>query len=465
MLQCVTRLVPALALIALSACASLPPPVAINGPTAAPEQGVILPEDLGLEGQSVMLAFSGGGARAAAFSYGVLRGLGTLPAAGGGTLLERVSIVTAVSGGAISAAWFGLHGPAGLDGFRAAALDPDWQAELHTSIWSPSNLINAADGGMNAASDLAAWLDTKIFRGARMSDLRRPGHPAVILNATDMANAAPFVFGPQAFSALCSELGTVRVADAVAASMAVPLAFRPVVVEAFPGACTVPMPRWAVEAETNRKTPQLLRTIARAYRSYRDPALMRFVHLFDGGVIDNFGLSGLTAARLAAETPFAPLSARDAVRLTRLTVLLVDAGQANDYAWARTIKGPNGAEIGDAAVNAAMDAAKRAAWDAFTVALRDWQGDLRAWRCALPAAEVRRLRGSLQGWRCDDLNLAADMIWFGDLPPADHAELAAVPTQVSLPRATIDHLIAGGERAVRANPSVQALLAKAALTN
>jgi predicted acylesterase/phospholipase RssA len=463
--QCVTRLVQALALVALSACASLPPPVAINGPTATPEQGVILPEDLGLQGQSVMLAFSGGGARAAAFSYGVLRGLGTLPAAGGGTLLERVSIVTAVSGGAISAAWFGLHGPAGLEGFRAAALDPDWQAELHTSIWSPSNIINAADGGMNAASDLAGWLDTKIFRGARMADLRRPGHPAVILNATDMANASPFVFGPQAFSALCSELGTVRVADAVAASMAVPLAFRPVVVEAFPGACAVPMPRWAVEAETNRKTPQLLRTIARAYRSYRDPALMRFVHLFDGGVIDNFGLSGLTAARLAAETPFAPLGARDAVRLTRLTVLLVDAGQASDYAWARTIKGPNGAEIGDAAVNAAMDAAKRAAWDAFTVALRDWQGELRAWRCALPAAEVRRLRGSLQGWRCDDLNLAADMIWFGDLPPADHAELAAVPTQVSLPRATIDHLIAGGERAVRANPSVQALLAKAALTN
>ena len=451
--------------LALSACVSMPEPVAINRPSANPEPGGILPEGMGLQGEAVMLAFSGGGARAAAFSFGVLKGLDTMPARGGGTLLDRVSVVSAVSGGSIAAAWFGLYGKAGLDGFRAAALDPDWQSRLHTSIWSPSNIINAADGGMNSAAELSGWLDTTIFKNARMKDLRRNGHPIIILNATDMANAAPFVFGPEAFSALCSDLGDVRVADAVAASMAVPLVFRPVVVQSFPEACDASLPEWAVKAEEQRKTPQLLRTLARSYRIYRDPSLMKYVHLFDGGVIDNFGLSGLTASRLAAATPFAPLGPQDAVRLTSLSVLLVDAGQASDNTWALTLKGPDGEQVGDAAVNVAMDTAKRSAYDAFATAVRDWQGDLRAWRCALPSAEVKRLRGSLDGWDCNRLTLTVDMVWFGDLPDAERDELSAVATQVSLPPATIDHLIAGGEKAVRANPTARALTPEGALTN
>ena len=50
---------------------------------------------------------------------------------------------------------------------------------------------------MNAAATMTGWLDAHVFKGARLAELRRQDRPAVILNATDMANAVPFVFGPE----------------------------------------------------------------------------------------------------------------------------------------------------------------------------------------------------------------------------------------------------------------------------
>src|SRR6476620_3157232 len=56
------------------------------------------------------LAFSGGGTRAAAFSFGVLRGLDktSLKGHANATLLDRVDFVSGVSGGSVLAAYFGL---------------------------------------------------------------------------------------------------------------------------------------------------------------------------------------------------------------------------------------------------------------------------------------------------------------------------------------------------------------------
>jgi len=443
--------------LALSACATMPPPVPINRPSAAPEAGGILPPGMALEGDAIALVFSGGGARAAAFSYGVLRGLGAMPARAGGSLLDRVALLSGVSGGSISAAWFGLHGAAGLDGFRAAYLDRDWQSELHTSAYSPRNWLALSQGGMNSAGGLTAWLDAQVFRGARMADLRRRGRPAVLISATDMANRTPFVFAAEAFSALCSDLDSVLVADAVGASMAVPLLFRPVVVQAFPAACTTPMPDWTARNATRRAAPRILRSLARAYRSYRDPRQMAYVHLFDGGVTDNFGLSGMTAARLSEDSPYGPLEPRDVVRLRSITFVLVDSGQSHADDWALKLAGPNGEEVGKASIGAAMDSSARAYYDAFHLAMRAWEREMRDYRCALPAAEVKRLRGTLAGWDCAAIALTVDFITFADLPPAQRDELAAVDTQVSLKPSEVDRLIAGGETAARVNQTLKAL--------
>jgi NTE family protein len=59
-----------------------------------------------------MLSFSGGGTRAAALAYGVLQHLARTPIAGGRSLLDEVDVISSVSGGSFTAAFFALNGPA-----------------------------------------------------------------------------------------------------------------------------------------------------------------------------------------------------------------------------------------------------------------------------------------------------------------------------------------------------------------
>ena len=127
----------ALMALPLAACAAVPVSTPVNVPLAAP---ISENSQLGVDGDALALSFSGGGARAAAFSYGVLLGLRDMRNADRESLLDEVTLITAVSGGAITAGWYGLHGQDGLDGFRAAALDKDWESEIHTSFVSIGNL-------------------------------------------------------------------------------------------------------------------------------------------------------------------------------------------------------------------------------------------------------------------------------------------------------------------------------------
>jgi NTE family protein len=440
-------------LLAASGCATLPDaPVntRLAAPIAAP------PIDLGVDGEAIALAFSGGGARAASFSYGALLGLKEMTGADGRRLVDRVSLVTAVSGGAITAAYYGQHGPDDLDGFRARALDKDWAGHLHSFAW-PATWMGILGGGANGPDRLANWLDAELFHGARISDLK---HNPVIINATELYTGAPFAFAAPYFQAICSDLPSVRLADAVAASMAVPLAFRPVVVESHGADCPDPLPGWVARARTDHYAPILLRETARAFEAYRDPAQMRFLHLADGGVVDNFGLSSLITMRQAAATPTAPFSERDAVKLTRLSFLVVNAGLSPSGAWSRDPKGPTGLDVVDAALSDSINGNKRMAYLAFGGMLQEWKRDLAAWRCALPADRARAL-GAGPGWKCDALEFRLDMISFADLPKDQYERLGAVPTAVSLPKATIDDLIAAGAWAVKQNGSMRDLGNKA----
>ena len=64
----------------------------------------------------VGLAFSGGGTRAAAFSFGVLKELAKTNEPGGiAPLLRDVDLISGVSGGSITAAYFGYRGEAALE--------------------------------------------------------------------------------------------------------------------------------------------------------------------------------------------------------------------------------------------------------------------------------------------------------------------------------------------------------------
>ncbi|MDP1142729.1 hypothetical protein, partial [Klebsiella pneumoniae] len=78
------------------------------------------------------------------------------------------------------------------------------------------------------------------------------------------------------------------ISEAVAASMAVPLFFAPIVLEKFPDACRQPLPSGMYRHGGERDDQYRLRlALLRALRDFRDPKVGRYLKLVDGGVTDN----------------------------------------------------------------------------------------------------------------------------------------------------------------------------------
>src|SRR4051812_28068407 len=389
---------------ALSGCASIHndpvnQPLAANTPTQpdAGNETATYDDDLLLA-----LSFSGGGTRAAAFSYGVLAEMdqARIRQRNGASLLDRVDFISGVSGGSITAAYFGLKKRAMLADFRERFLLRDAEAGLRTEV-SATNLSRAFAGGVNDATGFPRWLDANLFDGATFSSFREDRRPRIWINAADIYNRTSFVFGQTAFSAMCSDLNSYRLADAVAASAAVPVVFAPVVIQTYAGACNRPLPDWIQRARTDPSAAPMLKSFANAIGRYHDGS-MPYIKLLDGGLVDNYGLSGFTIARLSSTTPYGPLTPQQAVRLRRALFLVVDAGRAPSGDWAQRLDGPAGLELVMAAADTATEASVRANFTAFESTTREWEREVVRWRCSLSDAQRQRY-GVPARWNCRDL--------------------------------------------------------------
>jgi NTE family protein len=402
----------------------------------------------------LMLSFSGGGTRAAAFSFGVLQELDRARSGSKSTksLLDRVDFVSGVSGGSITAAYFGLKQRAALADFRERFLLRNAEENLKTAV-SLANIGRALNGGVND-NQFPRWLDENLFDGATFDALGQGHRPQVWINASDIYNRTPFVFGPVAFDALCSDIRSYKIADAVAASAAVPLAFAPIVLETFPGGCSTRLPEWIERARRNPDAQPLLRSFAEATARYHDGS-MKYVKLLDGGLVDNFGLSGFSIGILSAQRAHDPMTEKQAVRVRRIMVLVVDAGRGLSGNWANSLEGPSGTELVAAAADTAIDASVRSSYAAFSTLLAEWSAKVRRWRCGLSPADRARI-GVPAGWKCDDLNAFIEHVSFERLGPARAAVLEAVATRLTLPADQVDLLIEGGAVALRNSKTYQA---------
>lgn len=423
----------------VSACATSPA-APINAPLgglrADVEGRAAVGEDL------IVLALSGGGARAASFHLGVLQELRDTPGRDGQPLSEHIALITSVSGGSVLAAYYGLHGDAGLDTFDAAYLGREWDVRGPSS---PLGVAGALRGGMNGPQQLSHWLSANVYGDAVMGDVR--AGPRVILNATDLYNSTPFAFTQFFFDGLCSDVRQVRVADAVAASMAVPVAFRPVVMESYAPRCAGP-PAWTSRVLADRGAGENVHQTARAFENYRGdtPAAQRYVHLVDGGVADNLGMLSLQVLRAGDAAP-SPLAAREVLQARRVLFLVVNA----EYIRPRTFQQNGTDAIGAyemmySPVDVATEVAKRASVDVWRAQLPEYQRALREWRCQQPV--------NGRGVRCDDITLSMDVITFRDMTPEQYEALYDTATDVSLPRETVDALTVAGRGVVARNAAL-----------
>jgi NTE family protein len=434
----------------------------INQPlTANPAQ---VDADLGADVQTnyddmvVALSFSGGGTRAAAFSYGVLEGFNdtTVPTRSGPvSLLDRLDFLSGVSGGSVLAAYYGLRGRAALADFKQRFLLANAEESLQTNL-SLGNIARGLQGGVNDTTGFPVWLDAHLYNGATFKELLRRQRPRVWINASDIYNRTTFIFAPVTFSALCSDLSKYPVSLGVAASAAVPVVFAPIVIQNYPGGCPATLPGWVERARRDANAPPLLKSYADALVRYSSGEI-KYVKLLDGGLVDNYGLAGFTIARLASETPFGPLAPQEAVKLRRFLFLIVDAGRDPSGKWAQTIPGPSGVDLITAASDTATESGALGSYSAFDDTMENWRKTLVAWRCGLSEADRRKL-GAPPGWNCRDVEFFISRIGFDGLPPDRTKALNSVETRLRLPPDQVDMLITAGRDALVANPKFRAFM-------
>jgi NTE family protein len=432
----------------------------INQPLAAtPKQieAALAPAVDSYSESIVALSFSGGGTRAAAFSYGVLQGFDETPIhsrTGTVSLLDRLNFLSGVSGGSILAAYYGLKGKGALTDFKQRFLLANGEESLQTDL-NLANVARGLQGGVNDPSKFPTWLDAHLYGGATFKDLNR-GRTRVWINASDIYNRTAFIFAPVTFSALCSDLADYPVSLAVGASAAVPVVFAPVVIQNYPGPCPIALPQWVGRVRSDPNAAPLIKSYADALERYRSGEI-KYVKLLDGGLVDNYGLAGFTIARLASDTSFGPLAPAEAVRLKRFLFLVVDSGRAPSGAWAQTVAGPSGVDLITAASDTATGSGAVGSYSAFDATMDDWRDSLVKWRCHLSEAERKRF-GAPPGWNCSDVKFFIGRIAFDQLGPDRERALNAVETRLRLPPDQIDMLIAAGRDALRSSSTFRAFL-------
>ena len=432
----------------------------INLPLSGDPQPVVTAPnaDTRLDDTIVAVTFSGGGTRAAAFSYGVLQGFDETRATIDGhaqSLLDQLDFVSGVSGGSVLAAYYGLKKRAALADFRERFLLANGEESLQTSL-SFLNLAKGLSGGINDTTAFPRWLDAHLFNGATFKDLNNGGRPLVWINAADIYNRTAFIFADVTFRALCSDLADYPVSLAVAASAAVPVVFAPVVIQNFPGGCPAALPPWVERVRHDDTAAPLIRSYADALERYRQGEL-KYVKLLDGGIVDNYGLAGFTISLLATNAPYGPLSPREAVKLRRLLFMVVDAGRGPSGAWAQTVAGPSGVDLINAASDTATNSGAIGSYTSFDGIMGDWRERLVNWRCHLSEAERSRL-GAPPGWNCKDVRFFVGRVSFDQLAPDRAAALNAVETRLRLPPQQVDMLIEAGRDALKGNAMFRAFL-------
>jgi len=228
----------------------------------------------------LIVSFSGGGMRASAMAYGVLEQLSVdriRRGAGESRMIDEIDMLSAVSGGAIPAAYFVLNGDRLFEDFSSRFLEKDVGAALRRRIlWDPRNWFRLASSEFSRGDLYAEYFDRRLFRGTTFGDLDRSGRrPMLVIHATDVARASRFEFTQDSFDPLCIDLLRYPLSRAVAASSSIPALFTPITLRSHAGRCGA--------VASGSQFP--------------------YLHLVDGALSDNLGVRTMLDALSDGESP------------------------------------------------------------------------------------------------------------------------------------------------------------------
>ena len=451
-------------LLALGGCATRP----VNAPIAefSPNKGYQFEtrrQDFKDRENLVILAFSGGGTRAAAFSYGVLEMLRRTEVVGPrGTarLIDEVDVITGVSGGSFTALAYGLYGDRLFVEYEKRFLKRNVQGELIARLLNPAKWGALSSAGWGRSELAAQVYDDILFDGATFADLDRGHGPLINVMATDISTGSRLTFDQGFFDVLCSDLGTVPLSRAAAASSAVPVVLSPVTINNYGGACNYRLPDWVGMFTDPATTP---RPAARASQrlkeidSYNDSIHRPYIHLVDGGISDNLALRGVLDVIEGFEALHSLGQSTPLDHVRRIIIFVVNSLSSPKTNWDESEHAPGSVATLIRASGVPIDRYSFEAVELLRDIVARWQL-LRRVRdsAAFSADKDPALKEVVNA---PDVGLYAIDVSFPKLEDSAEFEyLNDLPTSFALPEAAVDRLRAAAGTIILSSPDFQRLL-------
>jgi NTE family protein len=285
----------------------------------------------------ILMAFSGGGSRAAALSLAVLEELRQYKYTTDGQtrrLVDDIDVVSSVSGGSVTAAYLGLYGPDETKRLKDF-LARDNMATLEIDAVNPITWTRLAFFGYTRIDALRDLLDQQLFDKKTFATMTARGYPVVVLNASDMASGEGFAFTANRFNDICSDLSSLPIATGVAASAAFPILLSPLDLKDYAGKDCIgndPSPEWIADDLKKRATRYLdveefkraryANSLRRGPDTFRD---VQYLHLLDGGLVDNLGAHSLLDVVMSPHGNVRLLNAINRGQISKLVVIVVNA--------------------------------------------------------------------------------------------------------------------------------------------
>lgn len=377
----------------------------------------------------VILAFSGGGTRAAAFSHGVLEALRDTRIHWEGrdrSLLDEVDLISGVSGGAFSAAYYCVNKERFFTDFERDFLKADIQGSLLMGVLNPLHWPRLWSLHYNRSDLAAEYYSRRLFNHATFGSLAEAGSsPYLMVVATDLTLGTAFSFTQRQFDQINSDLTSVSVGRAVAASSAVPGLLAPVTLRNHVAPSNLPV------------APLNARTEAPIPNPYTNHVHHRFIHLVDGGVADNLAIRPLLRVIEERGEPFSALTPKDAP--TKVVFVVVNSQTRVIPDWGRHEWQPGFFLQLVGFSESVLSAYSEDTLELFNSLVAEWTED------------TKKRRVKIEFYPME--------ISFKNLPSkADREFFNQVPTSFSLPGPTVDRLKRAGGDLLRASPEFQRLL-------
>jgi NTE family protein len=414
----------------------------------------------------LMLAFSGGGTRAAAFSYGVLKELSETELGRERhkyRLSDEVDVITSVSGGSFTSAYFGLYGDRIFKDFEHDFLRRNVQGELTGQVLNPFNWPRLLSPFYTRADMASELYDEILFHHATYADMIKAHGPFVIINATEMTLGTRYQFTQNYADIICSDLSRLPVSRAVTASSAVPILFSPITLTNHAGECGWQQPAWMQAALDTQNRSSRLYNLATGMLALENREDHPYLHLFDGGLADNLGLRAMLDGVLRYNGINEALKALGMEKTRKVVIILVNAETALDVESSRKMQSPTFAAALSAATSVPLQRYSFETVALLKDRLADWQQESYEAACGKTAQSEKGMEGKSDGTECKGVDFHFIEVNFSEHPdPAEREYLKRLPTSFVLTDEAVDRLIAAGRLVLRNNDEYQRLLSEAA---